>query len=109
MTDGFKTECAKRVSKKVFREALEYSERKLKRIQGQIRKGLQDKFSTLDVVRSKVETGDRKAMLELLTLVADSVTSPFTTGSDAGVDIYGDAIRIISDAPRARAMLLEAA
>ncbi len=73
MTDGFNTERPKRVSKRVLRETLEYFEGKLEHYEEEIRKGLKDKFSTLEAVKSKIETGDRKEMLEVLTLVADTL------------------------------------
>lgn len=66
MADGFNTELAEQERARRYREASErWEELEQKR--------LKDIFATLDVLKSTVEAGDRKAMLELLTIATDSL------------------------------------
>lgn len=66
MAGGFDAELAEQERERRFREASEqWGELEQKR--------LMEIFPTLDAVRSSVEKGDRKAMLELLTIATDSL------------------------------------
>jgi len=66
MTGGFNSEVADQLAAERYREAHQ-------RLTELEQKALNAAFPTLDAVASRVEAGDRSAMLELLTMTADSL------------------------------------
>lgn len=66
MTDEFNTELVEKLRARKYREVSEqleeFEQKRLRAI-----------FPTLNAVRSNIEAGDRKAMLELLTIAADTL------------------------------------